>query len=214
MAIQQPESERALLFITAVTAWFALILQLHSTIGNSGLPLTDTVIRYFCFFKIWTNLLAAICSTVLCFRNKSRLHAFFSSFRVTTAIAVYISLGAIIYNMIIRQIFRPEGMQWVLDMLLHTVVPLLFLLYWILFTPKAGLAWNDLWIWLLFPVAYILYVLIVGTYSGFYPYPYLNAGTYGLQTVLRNSLVVMLVVIMWSGVFVGYSMLSSRFQKT
>jgi hypothetical protein len=214
MAIQQPESERAFLFITAVTAWFALIFQLKIAISNSDLSIAETVIHYFAYFKIWTNLLAAIFSTILFFSKRSRINDFFSDYKLITAIAVYISMGALIYNLIIRQMTKPEGIQWVLDMLLHTVVPMMFLFYWILFTPKAGLKWKSLWTWLLLPIFYIGYVLLTGRDSAFYPYPIFNVNTIGIGKVLENSLVVIAGVLLWSAIFVGYSKLLVRIGKT
>ena len=81
-------------------------------------------------------------------------------------------------------------MQRVVDELLHLVIPVLFFIYWFLFAPKHQLKWNSFWPWLIFPLIYSVFILVRGSFSGFYPYPFMDVDKLGLASVLLNSVAV------------------------
>ncbi|MGH7562867.1 MAG: Pr6Pr family membrane protein [Gemmatimonadota bacterium] len=73
------------------------------------------------------------------------------------------------------------------DVLLHDVMPVLFLVYWWLIVPKRGLPWTRVSIWALYPLGYFLYALGRGAVSGLYPYPFIDVGALGYGPVLLNA---------------------------
>ena len=78
------------------------------------------------------------------------------------------------YNLVLRFLWDPQGWQLVADELLHTVIPLLFLLYWFLFVKRRNLYWKDAFLWLIYPFVYLLYVFFRGAITGLYPYPFID----------------------------------------
>lgn len=70
--------------------------------------------------------------------------------------------------------------------MLHVVVPFFYLLYWLLFTPKGNLKWQDGIYWIFFPFAYLIYSLIRGAIVEWYPYPFLNVVKHGYPKVFMN----------------------------
>jgi hypothetical protein len=75
--------------------------------------------------------------------TKIRRRPFFSKPSVTTAIAVYIFIIGLVYNIILRNLWQPQGSQKIADELLHVAVPLLYVLYWLIFAKKNPLQWMD-----------------------------------------------------------------------
>ena len=53
------------LAVIVVIGWFALLAQLYLIIQNRVVSVGETIIRYFSFFTILTNLIVAVCVTVL-----------------------------------------------------------------------------------------------------------------------------------------------------
>lgn len=210
MVIQQSGSERTILFITAITAWFALGLQLHLFVNSSDQSLTVTISRYFRYFTIWTNLVTAICCTISLFPGRYRLYSFFRNPACIAAIALYILAVAVVYNFLLRNLWDPEGMSRVADELLHLVVPALFLVYWIFFTPKSKLSWNHIFLWLIYPVVYLVFALACGIVEHFYPYPFLDIGKHGLNAVLLNCLLLLFGLVICAALFVAVGKLSGR----
>jgi len=90
------------------------------------------------------------------------------------------------YHIILRSLWDPQGLQYIVDELLHTVLPVLFVIYWALFVPKSSLQWKGILSWLILPVAYCVYSFIRGGCTGWYPYPFLDINLLGRQQVIYN----------------------------
>ena len=195
------KAKQTFLIIGAAITWFAVLLQLYLIILNRVESVPETIIRFFSFYTILTNILVAFCFTVLLVKPNSRSGIFFSQPSVLIATTIYIFVVGLIYNLILRQIWSPACLQRLADELLHVVIPLLFILYWYLFAPKGGLGWKNAFPWLLYPFFYAVFVLLRGASSGFYPYPFINANILGFKKVLLNSV----------GLFIGFFLISLLF---
>jgi len=82
--------------------------------------------------------------------------------------------------------------QKLADVLLHDALPVLYLIFWFVFVEKSRLRWMDAFRWLAFPGVYFGYVLLRGALTGWYPYPFLDAGDLGYGGMARST--VMLVI--------------------
>jgi len=180
----------------AVTCWFALTGQFYLIIQSEIIPVDESVIRYFSYFTILTNILVALCFTALLLRRKEG--GFFTDPATLTATAVYISVVALVYNLILRFTWEPKGLQLIVDELLHLIVPILFVLYWFLFVSKELLKWRDTFAWLIYPFIYLMFILFRGSVSGFYPYPFVDVAKYGYATVFVNCFYVLVVFLVLS----------------
>ena len=201
----QPNSARIYLVVLALLGWFALLTQFYININSKAAALVEIIVRYFSYFTITTNLLVALCSSILAIKSPSTGERFFSRQSVQTAIAVYILIVGLIYNIILRSIWNPQGIQKVVDELLHSVIPIMFLIYWIMYVARYPLKWNAILPWLIYPLIYTVFILIRGTYGGFYPYPFVDVGKLGLQVVLMNALgiVILFIIISLSFIAIG-----------
>ena len=109
------------------------------------------------------------------------------------ATAVYIAIVGMVYQLLLRQLWNPQGAQWVADVLLHSVVPVGYVVYWLLFAPRAGLSWKDSVTWLIYPGVYLVYVLARGAVSGIYPYPFVDVNVLGYGGVVARAGLLLLV---------------------
>jgi hypothetical protein len=161
-------------------SWFALVLQL--------LLLKDSFANFMSYFTILSNILVALSLTATLFLlPTTSVGNYFSSITVKTGIALYIFIVSLVYNTVLRGIWQPKGFQAIADNLLHVVVPVLYILYWIFFIPKGSLKWRNGIQWTYFPFAYLIYSLVRGHFVGWYPYPFLNVGEFGYQKVFINA---------------------------
>ena len=80
-----------------------------------------------------------------------------------------------------------------MDELLHLVIPVLFILYWLLYAPKKDLAWKQLPSWLIYPAAYMLYTIVHGAITNYYPYPFVDVAVLGYPVAMRNAAGVVLL---------------------
>jgi hypothetical protein len=201
---------RLFLIVGAIVGWFAVILQFYLLMANRSLSVPQTIIQFFSYFTILTNVLVAAYFTVLLFKPKSPLGEFFSKPATATAITVYITVVGLVYNLILRQLWSPQGWQKVVDELLHSVIPVLFIIYWLLYISKSTLKWKNAFPWLIYPFIYSVYILIRGTWSGLYPYPFIDAKNLGYQKVLLNSCVLFVTFLFLSLLFIGVAKIISQ----
>ena len=122
-------SNKVILVSGSVITWFAVILQFYLIIVNRQASIPETIIRFFSFYTILTNIMVAVCFTALWLSPASRIGRFFSKKGTLTAATVYITIVSIVYNLILRFLWDPQGWQRLADELLHVIVPLIFLLF-------------------------------------------------------------------------------------
>jgi hypothetical protein len=196
--------------IIAIVGWFAVVLQLYLIIINRVVSLSETIVRFFSFFTIQSNILVAVCFTFLWLKPKSKWGLFFSKPKNATAITLYITIVGLVYNTILRFLWAPMGLQKVVDELLHLVIPILVLLYWVLLVPKKTLEFKNIFPWLIFPVVYLVYTLIRGAFFSFYPYPFIDVILLGYDKVLLNSFFMLLAFLFFGTLFIGIGKLRSN----
>lgn len=192
--------------IIAITGWFALALQLYIMIRNvmaNGGSVGVAMVNYFSFFTILTNLLVALRFTFW----RSR---FFSQPYVKAGITLYIAVVGIVYSLLLRELWQPKGLQLIADMLLHDVIPILAVLYWVIFEPKGLLKWKHAFWWLLYPAAYCVYTLIRGAFTNTYPYPFINVAELGWRQAIINILFLVIAFVLLGLLFVCIDRLLSH----
>jgi hypothetical protein len=193
---------RVWLILGAVLVWFAVIAQFYLLIINRKTPIPEAIIRFFSYFTILTNILVALSFTAPLISPRSRAGNFFMRPATLTAITVYISVVGIIYNVVLRALWQPEGLQLLVDELLHTIIPIFFILYWLFFVHKSDIRWKSVWSWLLYPALYCIYALVRGSFSGFYPYPFINVDVLGYGKVFINIVFIVILFLLLSFVLV------------
>jgi hypothetical protein len=210
MEKQSTKARQIYLAMSAIIVWFTVISQFYLNVVNRSIPISEVVIRFFSYFTILTNILVALCFTNLLLKPKSKLGEFFSQPSVLTAVTSYITFVGIAYNLLLRHLWNPEGLQLIVDELLHIIIPLLSILYWLIFVPKAGLQWKSILPWMIYPVIYLVYVLTRGALSGFYPYPFIDVNGLGYFKVILNDGGLIIAFLLLSLLFVAIGKLMSK----
>lgn len=176
--------------LLALITWFCVILQFYIS--------PDTFTNVISYFTILCNSLIALSLSFSAFLPKTKLGNLFSSLSVKTAVALYIFIVFVVYNTVLRGIWKPTGWQLFLDNMLHVAIPILYILYWLLLVDKGTLSWKNGFYWLIFPLIYLIYSLIRGSMVGWYPYPFLNVDKLGFGQVIIN-IFIMLIIFLISG---------------
>ena len=184
----------------SILCWFTVILQLLLIIINRQASVFETIIRFFTFCTILTNILVAMVFTANWLQPKNSFQ-FFNKPNTQVAIAVYIFVVGFVYNTILRFIWQPKGWDKVADELLHLVIPIVYILFWYFKFSKKEINYKSVFGWLLFPIIYIVIVMIRGYFSGYYPYPFLHVGNLGVEKVVYNSILMTLFFVVVSVVF-------------
>ncbi len=164
----------------AVLAWLSLFIQWQLTSLGTA--------YFFSFFTILSNVLIALILTFAPLRRKSAPVLFFQHDSVKTAAALYIGMVALTYHLLLSHQWNPTGWQWVADLMLHSAIPLGYLLYWWNSTSNQALNRKDQFYWLLFPTLYFGVTLLRGMQIHWYPYPFINVDQLGYPRVMLHAL--------------------------
>jgi hypothetical protein len=168
--------------LLALLTWLTLALRLYLSIADAlakGLDLSPVIIGYCSFFTILSNFLVACVCTRIAFAPDR------SSPNLEAATAVYIAVVGLGYTLLLRHIWNPQGLEKVADVLLHDLVPLLYVFYWFLFRRKRqALPWSSTLIWLIWPAVYLVYTMIRGSITGIYAYHFLDPAPRGYTHVV------------------------------
>lgn len=185
--------------------WFAIIAQFFLMLENRQADIPETIIRFFSFFTILTNILVALFLTASLFILKKFPFKLFFVKGTLTAITTFIVIVGLVYQIVLRQIWEPTGLQYIVDELLHTIIPLFMLGYWFFNIRKEDLLLKPVFNWLIYPSIYLVFIIVRGNISGYYPYPFLNIKEIGYESVLLNITVIftITIVIMIALSFIG-----------
>ena len=184
------DGSRKLCIVMAILGWSGLAIQLELVLiarWTSGASLVGGVVSYFSFFTILTNTLAACVLTYAAQTRPSRGRTFFLQPWVSSGIAVSIIVVGAAYSLLLRQLWQPEGLQWLANEILHDVMPVLFALYGWFCVPKGLLRVSHIGLWMLYPVLYFAYILLRGHLLGVYPYPFIDVEKLGYGQTFINA---------------------------
>lgn len=213
-----PESERfrPLALMVAILAWSGVVLQLYLLVRlalANGRTLVDSLVEFFGYFTILTNILVALVLTVPLVRRSSPAARFVTRPGPMTAVAASIALVSVGYHLLLRQVWDPQGAQLLADVTLHYLTPIAFVLYWAVAVPKRDLRPRHLPRWAAWPVVYLVYMLIRGAWIGLYPYPFLDLPALGAARVAVNALGLLVGFYVIAFVLLGFGRLRVRFGR-
>jgi hypothetical protein len=81
----------------------------------------------------------------------------------------------------------------------HFIMPIVVVADWLYQPPKMTLTIRHLGFWLIYPLLYVIYTIIRGGITGFYPYPFLNPAKVGGAGVVALYCLAILVVFLLVG---------------
>lgn len=200
---------KAYLAIVVVFAWLALALQFNLVVDRftlAGLPFAEGVVRFASFFTVTTNTLAAVLLSFALIRRGE--HS--PSPPVMAAAAIYMVIVAIIYHLLLRKTWTPQGPQLVADIGLHYVMPAAMAVYWGVYVPKGETRWAHAVWWQIYPLAYFVFSLLEGLRVNWYPYPFIDVNALGYERVLINAVALIVFFIVMSGLMIALDRLLGR----
>jgi hypothetical protein len=165
-----------------------------ATVADTATRATINPFNFFGFFTmqsniIWYVVVAVTAVVVLTGRQQSALLQLARG----CATAYMILVGAI-YNALLAGQEGGVALAWA-NSVVHVVLPLYAVLDWLVFNDRRPLVWKRLWVSLIYPVVWVVVVLIRGATDGWVPYPFLDPDTgYGLVFAYVGGIAALTVV--------------------
>jgi hypothetical protein len=173
--------------LIAVVAWAGLAGQYYLiTRGTSGPVFLFRTVNFFSYFTILSNIFVALVTTATAIVPRSAIGRVLMRPGVAAGALLYVAITGLIYFLVLRHLWQPQGLQFWVDAIQHYAVPILFLGFWLFGVIKGRLTVDVVPKLLVFPLLFAGYTLIRGPFAGWYPYPFIDAGELGYGTVAAN----------------------------
>lgn len=155
-------------------------------------------VNFFSFFTIESNVLVFITlllSAVAVAAGKNdRLGG------LRSAVTVYILVVGIGFSFLLAGLedVALTAVPWD-NAVLHYILPGAMLIDLLIDRPKNKLRFGRSLYWLLFPLVYLIYSLVRGALTHWYPYPFLNPNTngYGSIAITAGCLLILGLALIW-----------------
>jgi hypothetical protein len=190
---QSAPLNRAFLILIALLGWLGIVLQLWVSARlamHHGDSPWHGIVQALCYFTVLTNILVTLIATRLAWSGPGGV---LGRPGTLAAAAVYIVVVGLIYALLLRSLWAPTGLHKLADAILHSLIPVLFVLWWLRYAPKEGLRWSEPVRWLGYPLVYFGFSVVLGTLTGRYLYPFADLGSLGAARVLRNAALLLLL---------------------
>ena len=172
-----------------------------ATFADTATRATINPFNFFGFFTMQSNIIWLIViaiTGVAVLRGKKQSSLLLLARGCATA---YMILVGLIYNVLLAGQEGGITLEWA-NSVVHIILPIYAVLDWILLADRPPLAWKRLWVSLIYPMVWVVVVLIRGATDGWVPYPFFNPATgYGLVFAYVLAIAVLTVItaaIVWA----------------
>lgn len=168
--------------LTGVSIWY--IQRLVDSPFREWGGATMTTFGYFTNFS---NLIIIVMAAALLL-GRGRLYQWFKNPAVQSACCLYIAFVGLGFWFLLG---GPETLatplDWIPEITAHTLSPILGAIYWFRVVPKGQMAWRHPFLWLIYPILYLVVWLFRGPLVGYYPYFFVDVNALGYAGVAAWS---------------------------
>lgn len=179
---------RSLMVLVVATAIVA-------TFFDTASRATINPFNFFGYFTMQSNIITAVVlllAALATFRGRPQTPLLVLARACATT---YIVIVGIVYNTLLAGLEGGVSLEWA-NWVLHVAFPIYAALDWILFGDREALTWRRLWVVLIFPVVWIIVVIIRGATDGWVPYPFLDPSLgYGVVAMYSVGIFVVTVIV-------------------
>jgi hypothetical protein len=173
--------------VTAAVALVALVLQLALIIrGGQVLSeayppnLGERLVRFVAYFTVESNALVLVTTARLA-RDPAYDGRLWRVVRIAAISGIVVT--GLVHWFLLRPLLHLDGADLVADRLLHVVVPVLAFVGWLVHGPRPRIGWPDCLRAAVWPIGWLVVMLVTGPMTGWYPYPFLDHSLHGWDHV-------------------------------
>ena len=209
----------------ALTAAMAIVgvttgVILAATAGGGEFgSATARAFNVFAYFTIQSNIIVGVTTLLLALRwprgSQRRGNAGpafgstpFAVFRLDGL--VMITITAVVYHTMLASLFDLHGWELANTHIVHTVVPALAIIGWLLWGPRGLISWSTVRWSVAYPVLWLVFTLTRGAIAHWYPYPFMDVDEHGYLRVLLTLLAITVAFLALAAGALGLDRLLSR----
>jgi hypothetical protein len=170
-------------------------------------PAIARLFNTFAFFTTQANLLVGAAALLLAIRLE-RSSLGFAVLRIAGLTAITVT--GIVFHAVLAQTLDLKSWAAVGNELVHTVVPIMAVVGWLMLGPRGLVSKRIAWLSLIFPACWLAFTLIRGAIAHWYPYPFIDVTQLGYGRAAVNCVWVALLML---GLAAGATVLDRRLPR-
>ncbi|WP_349903444.1 Pr6Pr family membrane protein [Parafrigoribacterium humi] len=168
-----------------------------ATFLDTAARVTINPFNFFGFFTVQSNIFTAVVLFIVALVGLSGRRRSAGLNLAFAAATTYIVIVGIVYNTLLTGQAGGIDTPWA-NTVLHVIAPLYVAIDWLLFGDRLRLAVKRLWTILVYPIVWLVVVIIRGATDGWVPYPFLDpANGYGSVAVYCVIIAIAFAVVGW-----------------
>jgi hypothetical protein len=192
---------RWVLGVTSALAVLSVLGQYPQSLAEGERGFVFETIEYFSYFTIVSNIVVAV-STGLFAADPARRERWAGALRM--AGVVMITVTGIVYHVLLAADNDPTGIGLVTDLGLHTVVPVVTVVGWVVVGPHRQFGAHTLALAMMLPLAWLTYALVREAVVGEALYPFMSvAENGGAQVALTLGAITLFALVLGAVVLAG-----------
>ncbi|PRY64317.1 FAR-17a/AIG1-like protein [Glaciihabitans tibetensis] len=162
---------RWLRLIVAASIAAAVVATLAETASRT----TINPFNFFGYFTIQSNLIGCVVLVVASVSRPDSPRRDEAILLLRGAATTYLVVVGLVYAVLLAPLGAAGGvpLPWA-NVVMHVIVPVYFVVDWLLAPDRHPLPWRKFWIVLVYPLAWCAVVLVRGATDGWVPYPFLD----------------------------------------
>ncbi|MCK5388017.1 MAG: Pr6Pr family membrane protein [Candidatus Izimaplasma sp.] len=184
--------KKKLMIAITVSAFIGILLDtiVHVFIE----PSIALTIKLYLYFTIQSNLIVFIYFLLILLdekRDKGRYRSMFGG------VLIYIFITMSVFIIFLQAIFHPTGVGFFGNLFVHYITPGLVITYFIYERQNYHFEYKDVLLWLIYPLSYIAFVIILGSLTGDYLYPFFQVEVVGILGIViaMSSLIILFLLL-------------------
>ncbi len=206
-----PKWARVWFGATAGCVLVGVVISAITAANNTGghfHPAAARAGNTFAFFTVQSNLLVGLATLLLALRV-DRSSTIFAVLRLSGLVAITIT--GLVFHAVLAQTLDLKNWDAVGNELVHTVVPVMAVVGWLLLGPRGLVSARVAWLSLIFPAWWLTSTLIRGAVAHWYPYPFIDVTRLGYGRAAANCAWVALLML---GLAAGAKALEDRLSSS
>ena len=157
-------------------------------------PSISLTIKLFLYFTIQSNLIVFGYFLLILINEKIDQGVYRTMFG---GILIYIFITMSIFIIFLQAIYHPTGFGFLGNIFVHYITPALVITYFIYERNKYDFKMKDFKLWIIYPLLYMAFVMVLGLITGDYLYPFFQMDTVGITGILisMSSLIMLFLLL-------------------
>lgn len=173
------ELRRKLILLIVIVSFIGLFLDMSEPSIRHGDFMES--LKYFRYFTVQSNLIVFLYFLILLFNKKPKNSNFQHFFG---AVLIYITITMSVFIIFIQPVYSPEGFRIYGSIFAHYITPTLVIMYFINERKEYDFNFKDIIVWIIYPVFYLIYIVLHGIKTGDYLYPFFQVELVGVSGLI------------------------------